>query len=160
VSERAELLADLFEKAVSELSTLLDGCTEEDWRRRCPDEERPVGVVAHHVAGGLHAQIDWLQMVARGQQLPPITAEMIDETNAGHAVRHAHHTKEETLALLQRNGATAATAIRALSDEELDRTGWMPLFGDRPLTAEEIVRFIMIRHVIQHTRSIRAALVG
>jgi hypothetical protein len=158
MSERAEWLAAKFEQATKDLAELLAPCSEQDWQKRCPDEERPVGVVAHHVAGGLHAQVGWLQMVANGQPLPPITAEQIDETNAIHAINHAHHTKEETLATLQRNSAEAATVIRGLTDEQLDRRGWMPLFGDQPLSAEEVVRFVMIRHVIVHTRSIRAAL--
>ena len=158
MSTRADELVKLFERAVGELRITLERCSAEDWLKRCPDEERSVGVVAHHVAGGLHAQIFWLQTVADGGELPPITAEMIDETNASHAIRHAHHSKEETLAVLQRNSAEGIAAIGALSDEQLARTGWMPLFGERPLTAEEIVRFVMIRHIIQHTRSIRAAL--
>jgi hypothetical protein len=160
VSPRAERLAEKFEAAIADLHTLLARCTDEDWHRRCPDEERPVGVVAHHVAGGLHAQITWLRMVANGQELPPITAEMIDETNASHAVKHAHHTRDETLATLERNTTEAATVIRGLSDEQLDRTGWMPLFGERPLTAEEVIRFVIIRHVLLHTRSIGAAVPG
>lgn len=158
MSERAEVLGTLFEKSVGELAALLEGATDADWQTRCPDEERPVGVVAHHVAGGLHAQVGWLLAVANGQPLPPITAAMIDEQNETHAARHAHHSKVETLAALQRNADMAAAAIRALSDEQLDRAGWMPLFGERPLTAEQIVRGVMIRHIIQHTRSMRAAL--
>jgi hypothetical protein len=158
MSERAEWLATTFERTVADLAALLAGCSEADWQRRCPDEERPVGVVAHHVAGGLHAQVEWLRLVANGKPLPPVTAEMIDETNAEHAVRHAHHTKDETLATLRRNSAEAAAVIRALTDEQLDRQGSMPLFGERPLSAEEVVRYVMIRHVIGHTRSIRAAL--
>ena len=158
MSERAEHLAQQFERAIAALSDVLAACSDEDWRKRCPDEERPVGVVAHHIAGGLHAQVTWLQMVANGQQLPPITAEMIDETNASHAVKHAHHSREETLATLRRNADAAAAVIRSLSDEQLARQGWMPLFGERPLSTEEVVRGVLIRHVLIHTSSIRAAL--
>jgi uncharacterized damage-inducible protein DinB len=157
MSERADWLAEHFGHAVDVLRDLLAECTDEDWQQRCPDEERPVGVVAHHVAGGLRVQTTWLQTVASGQQLPPVTTEMIDEQNAGHAVKHAHHSKEETLATLRRNSAEAASVIRGLTDAQLDRQGWMPLFGERPFSAEEIVRYVIIRHIITHTRSIRAA---
>jgi hypothetical protein len=160
MSERAEALASQFEAAYNELIAAIEACTDSQWHTRCPDEERSVGVVAHHVAGALRAAAGWVRTVVAGQPLPPLTAEYIDQLNAQHAERHSGHSRDETVALLRQNGQEAAALVRGLSDDELDRTGSAPLFGPTPVTAANIVKGTLIAHTKQHLRSIRAALQG
>jgi hypothetical protein len=59
--------------------------------------------------------------LAEGKPVAGVTWDAVDEMNAGHAKEHDAVTKEAALELPQRNSMAAAAAIRALSDEELDR---------------------------------------
>lgn len=158
MSERAEALASRFAAANDEFVATIEECTDAQWRTTCPDEERPVGVVAHHVAGAQRAAAGWMQAVASGQPLPPLTIELINQLNARHAERHSTTGKDETVALLRHNGQETAALIRALSDAELDRTGSAPLFGPNPISAEQIISHVLIAHIMGHLRSIRQAL--
>ena len=56
------------------------------------------------------------------------------ELNASHAQDQAGVTKAATLELLRRNTPNPAAAVRAFTDEELDRAklGLMELVGTRP----------------------------
>ena len=49
---------------------------------------------------------------------------------------HDAVTKEAALDLLRSNSAAAAAAIRALSDEELDRAAPASLYADAPVTCQ------------------------
>lgn len=158
MSERAEALASRFEAANNEFIATIEGCTDAQWHMKCPDEDRPVGVVAHHVAGAQRAAAGWMRVVAEGQPLPPLTMELIDQLNARHAERHSTIGKDETVALLRQNGQETAALIRALSDVELDRTSSAPLFGPNPVSAEQIITHVLIAHIKGHLRSIRQAL--
>lgn len=160
MSERADALASQFEAATNEFISAIEGCTDAQWRIKCPDEDRPVGVVAHHVAGAQRAAAGWMRTVAEGQALPPLTLELIDQLNARHAERHGDVSKDETVALLRQNGHDVAALIRALSDDALDRTGSAPLFGPNPVSTEQIITYVLIAHVKGHLRSIRGALHG
>jgi hypothetical protein len=67
-------------------------------------------------------------------------------------------TREEALALLRRNSAAAADAIRALSDEELDRAAPASLYGDAPVTSQFVLEDHAVRHSYHHLARIRGAL--
>ena len=67
-------------------------------------------------------------------------------------------TKETALNLLQRNSATAAAAIRALSDAELDRAAPVSLYSDAPLTCQFVLEDHAVRHSYHHLARIRGAL--
>ncbi len=68
--------------------------------------------------------------------------------------QYANCTKQETLALLRKNAATAAGTVRGLSDEQLDRSA--PVLGGPPMTAQQMVERVLIGHVQEHHGSIRA----
>ena len=158
-SERAQALADQFAAANNEMIATVEGCSESQWQMKCADEDRPVAVVAHHVAGAYRAVSGWVRAVATGQTLPPtLTHEYIDDINASHAAKHATPTQAEVLARLRFNGAAATEMIRGLSDDELDRTGSAPLFGERPLAARTVIKHVLIAHITGHLKSINATL--
>ena len=158
MSERAQELAARFEKANDEFIAIVQGCTDEQWHTSVPDDGRSVALVAHHVAGAYRAIASWVRMIAEGQPLPPMTQEMIDEGNAQFAAQRPNPTRQETVDLLRRNGERAASLVRGLSDEQLDRTGSTPLFGPNPLSAEQVIRGTLLGHLRGHRRSIEAAL--
>jgi hypothetical protein len=60
------------------------------------------------------------------------------------------------LALLQRNSTAAAVAIRALSDEQLDRAALVSLNGDAPLTCQFLLEDHAVRHSYHHLAALRA----
>ena len=154
---RAEDLVKRFEQTNQDLIKTVEGCSDAQWRAQCAGEKWPVGVAAHHVAGG-HEQIAGLALaIATGQPLPPITEEMMNQGNADHAKQFANCSKAETLDLLRSGGAKAASIIRGLSDAQLDRTGDFPAAGPDPVSAQWAAE-ITITHAQEHLTSIRAAI--
>jgi len=158
MSERSEALAQQFEQVTSALASLIESCSDQQWRSHCAGETWPVGVTAHHVASGHIAAAPFVEMLANGQPLPPLTAEMLDQMNAQHASEHANCTRAETLALLRANSATTARMLRGLSDEQLDRSAPIPLLGGATVTAEQFGNGLLVQSVQEHVDSIRAAL--
>ena len=67
-------------------------------------------------------------------------------------------TKEAALELLRRNSAAAAAAIRALSDEELERAAPASLYANAPITCQFMLEDHAVRHSYHHLARIRAAL--
>lgn len=154
MASRAESLARQFEETNAAVIRTVEGLSEAQWRMPCPHEGRTVVVVAYHVALSHAPILDAIQTLAAGQPLPPVTMAMIDARNAQEAEQHAACTRAETSDLLRRNGQAAAAALRALSDEQLARTG--TLLGQET-SARQIAEGILIGHPRQHLASIQAA---
>jgi hypothetical protein len=114
-------------------------------------------VAAHHVAVSHPALSGLIQAIGNGQPLPPITAELRYQGNAQHAQQFAGCTKEETLELLRANGAAAAAAVRGLIDEQLERTGTVPVFGNTSVSAQQVIERVLIGHLGMHLPSMKAA---
>ena len=78
--------------------------------------------------------------------------------NAAHAKEFEAVSKEDTLELLRKNSAAAASAIRALTDDELDQAAPVSLNANAPLTCQFIVEDHAVRHSYHHLALIRTAL--
>jgi hypothetical protein len=157
MSARAETLAKQFEAKAAEMTATLEKLTDADWKKITAAEKWSVGVTAHHVAGAHEPITGILRAVAAGQTLPEFTAAMLDEMNATHAREHANCTRAETLALHKKGVADATAAVRALSDAELDRKG--KIMKEMPeMTAQQVVEGVLISHVDEHLKSIRATI--
>src|SRR5438876_1236405 len=120
---RVETLAAQFEAATNEAIQEVQNCSDAKWRLATPNDGRTVGVLAHHIATGDVPIFGLVDAIANGQAMPPITPEMIDQGNALHAQQFANVTKAETVQLLKQNSSTALSALRSLSDEQLDKSG-------------------------------------
>ena len=83
---------------------------------------------------------------------------MVDQMNAQHSREHANCGREETLDLMQRNSALVVSAIRELSDAELDQAAPVSLHWDAPLTAQYFIEEHPLSHPYGHLASIRAAI--
>ena len=103
-------------------------------------------------------EIQLAQLLAGGQPITGVTWDVVAELNAGHAKEFEAVTKEAVLELLQRNSTAAAAAIRALSDEQLDRAAPVSLNGDAPLTCQFMLEDHAVRHSYHHLAVIRKAL--
>jgi hypothetical protein len=154
---RAEALAERFEAINREFIATVEAASPEDWGRTCQAEDWSVGVTAHHIGVSSGAVAGFVQAIATGQEVPPITKEMIDEGNAQHAVEYATCTKEETLELLRRGGEQAASILRGLSDEQLDRTAVLAAMGGAEVSAQQMTEMVLIGHAENHLQSIRSA---
>jgi uncharacterized damage-inducible protein DinB len=157
-SRQSSLLADRLEWGARALASFASVLTEEEWQRRIPRDGRTVGVVVHHVASVYPIEIQLAQTLAGGQPITGVTPDDIDAMNAAHAREHAAVTKQVALDLLRRNSAVAAAAIRALTDEDLDRAAAASLYANAPVTCQFVLEDHAVRHSYHHLARIQAAL--
>ena len=155
---RASALADRLEQGARALATFASGLTEEQWQTRVPKDGRKVGVTVHHVASVYPIEIQLAQVLAGGNPVTGVTWDVVHEMNAGHARENDAVTKEAAVDLLQRNSAAAAAAIRALSDEALDRAAPASLYSEAPITCQFMLEDHAVRHSYHHLARLRAAL--
>ena len=158
MSKRAENLAEALEKGAAALTNFATNLTESQWQTPVPKDGRKIGVIVHHVATVYPLEVSLAQDVGRGKAVVDLNWEFIHKMNAGHAAENGAATKEETINLLKQNSAAAATAIRALTDDELDTAVPVSLYGDAPLTCQFILEDHAVRHSYHHLARLRAAL--
>lgn len=158
MSNRSEALAAHLEAGASALAAFAATLSEAEWRTRVPHDGRKIGVVVHHVASVYPIEIHLAQSLAAGKPITGLTWDAVSTMNSGHAIENDGVTKEAALALLASNSAAAAAAIRALSDEELDRAAPVSLNSDAPLTCQFMLEDHAVRHSYHHLAAIRAAL--
>jgi hypothetical protein len=158
MSQRANALAERLEQGASALAAFAGALTDAQWQTRIPGDGRTVGVIVHHVASVYPLEIQLAQTVAEGKPVADVNWDVVHEMNAKHARDNDVVTKEEALDLLWRNSAAAAAAIRALSDEDLDRAAPVSLNANAPLTCQFVIEDHAVRHSYHHLTRIKAAL--
>jgi hypothetical protein len=158
MSKRSENLAARVEAGAAALATFATTLTEMEWQTRVPKDGRKIGVVVHHVASVYPVEVHLAQTLAAGKAVTGLTWDAVAEMNSGHAKENDGISKEATLALLASNSVAAAAAIRALSDEDLDRAAPVSLNSDATLTCQFMVEDHAVRHSYHHLAKIRAAL--
>jgi len=151
---RAESLAKKYEAKAAELTATIQKLSDADWKKVTAAEKWPVGVTAHHVAGGHEPISGIVKTIASGQSIPNFTPGMLDEMNAKHATDFAGCTKAETLALHEKGVKAAAAVVRGLGDADLDKSGTV-LTGIPAMTAQQAIEGILINHIDDHMGSIR-----
>lgn len=157
-SERSGALADDLAQANDEALVFARGCTDEQWGRTVPGEGWTVGVVLHHIAEGHAHGVRWMGEMASGRGVRD-TAEEIDKENAAHAVRAEDTGRDETVALLEANGAALVDVLRRMSDEDLDRPAPFGPAGGRVFRTEELA-VVPARHTREHLAHARGAVAG
>lgn len=159
VSRRAGLLADRIEEGAALLAAFAEGLSEKEWRTPVSaTDSRPVGLIVHHVASMYPVEIDVARAVAGGNAVTEVTWEAVAGLNAKHAQEHAAETKAGAIELLRRNSREAASAVRAFTDEELDRAAPFSLSFGAPVTAQFVIEDHALRHSWHHLARIRKAL--
>ena len=158
-SRRSALLADRIEEGAALLAAFAEGLSEEEWRAPVSaTDRRSVGQIVHHVASMYPIEIDVARAIATGKVVTDVTWEAVAQLNAKHAHEHAEETKTTTLELLRRNSREAADAVRAFTDEELDRAAPFSLSFGAPVTAQFVIEDHALRHSWHHLAHIRTAL--
>ncbi|HET7697750.1 MAG TPA: DinB family protein [Vicinamibacterales bacterium] len=157
-SRRAGALAERLEAGARALAALAASLTDAQWRSRIRGDGRRIGVVVHHVASVYPIEIQLAQKLAAGSPITGVTWNDIHAMNGAHAAEHDGAAKAATLDLLARNSAAAAAAIRALSDEELDRAAPASLYADAPVTCQFMLEDHAVRHSYHHLAAIAQTL--
>jgi|SRR5882724_9484472 len=157
VGRRAKSLADRIEEGAADLAAFAEGLSEAEWRAPVPEsgkDGRSVGVIVHHVASVYPIEIDLARTVASGKAVADVTWEVVAELNA----KHAQEQVGVTLELLRRSSREAAAAVRAFTDDELDRAAPFSLSYGAPVTAQFVIEDPALRHSWHHLARIRTAL--
>ncbi|HEY9518217.1 MAG TPA: DinB family protein [Gemmatimonadales bacterium] len=158
MSQRANALAERLEQGAGNLATLASALTDGQWNSRLPGDGRKIGVVVHHVATMYPLEIQLAEILAGGKPVTGVTWDDVHRMNAAHAAEFDAVTREVAVALLRKNSAAAAAAIRALGDAELDRAAPVSLNAEAPLTCQFMLEDHAVRHSYHHLERIRAAL--
>jgi len=151
---RAESLAKKYEAKAAELTATIQKLSDADWKKVTTAEKWPVGVTAHHVAGGHEPISGIVKTLAAGQSISGFSMSMLDDMNAKHAKDFAGCTKAETLALHEKGVKAAVAVVRSLGDADLDKSGTV-LVGLPAMTAQQAIEGILINHIDDHMGSIR-----
>ena len=158
MSRRAESLADRIEEGAAGLAAFAEGLSEAEWSMPVSaTDHRSIGVVVHHVASVYPVEIDLARAIASGKAVTDVTPEVVNGMNARHAEDQAGVTKAATLELLRRNSHEAAAAVRAFTDDELDRAAPFSLSFGAPVTAQFVIEDHAQRHSWHHLARIRKA---
>ena len=158
LSRRAEAFAVRLEAGAAALSAFAASLTDAEWKLRVPKDGRSVGVVVHHVASMYPLEVELARSLAQGKPIAGVTWDVVDAINRDHARDNDGVSKDVALDLLAKNSASAAAAIRAFTDEELDRAATVSLNSDAPLTCQFMLEDHAVRHSYHHLARIKAAL--
>jgi hypothetical protein len=156
MGKRSNAIAERLEQGAHALESLANGLTPAQWQKRVKDG-RKIGVVVHHVANMYPLEIQLAQGLAAGKPIAGVTWDDVHAMNAAHAKEFDGVTREDAIALLRKNSAAAAAAIRALSDAELDNGSTISLNSDAPLTCQFMLEDHAMRHSFHHAAAIRKA---
>jgi hypothetical protein len=157
---RATLLAQRIEQGAGALAEFAQGLSDAHWRKTVPHDGRQVGVIIHHVSSMYPIEIHLALEIASGKPVTGVTWGGVADMNAEHAQEHVAVGKQETIEFLRRNSHAAAEAVRAFTDEQLDRAAPVSLNDDAPLTAQFLIEDHALRHSWHHLAKIKAALRG
>jgi hypothetical protein len=159
MSQRSTELARQFEEAVAVFSETVEECSER-WGAVCNAEGWTIAQVAQHVAGQFPLEMEFIVAAAEARPMPSYTWDDIDSKNESRAARNRDVTPDDVLRELQTGAAMTAAYIRALSDEQLDRTGQLGLADGASVSTQQLIEGpVLIAHVTGHLESIRGATV-
>ena len=158
VNPRARALAERLEEGARALAALANALTDAQWHTRVLNDGRTIGVVVHHVASVYPLEIQLAQTLAAGQPVTGVTMDDVHAMNAAHAGEYEAVTRDAAIDLLRHNGAEAAAAIRALSDNDLDRAAAASLYSNAPVTCQFMLEDHAVRHSYHHLASIQRTL--
>lgn len=160
-NRRAELLADRIEEGAARLADFAGRLTEAEWSAPTIEggkQGRAAGVIVHHVASMYPIEIGVAQAVASGKSVTDVTWDVVAGLNAKHATDSAGTGPAETIELLIKNSREAAAAVRALTDDELDRAAPFSLNAGAPVTAQFVIEDHALRHSWHHLARLREVL--
>ncbi len=158
MSKRSDLLAQRVADGAQNLIDFASGLTDAQWNTTCGGEHRSVGTLVHHVGTMYPIEADVVNALATNGSAPGVTWDVVDNINADHASTNSATSKQAAIDLIRTNSIAAVDAVRALTDEQLDRTAPNELHWLAPMTVQFFVEQHPIAHPFIHLQSIKAAL--
>jgi hypothetical protein len=156
MSARGRELATRLEVINQQVIDMVSGDT--DLSVTCPSEGWTAAAVGAHIGGAHRGILEGLiQPLVAGREIPSSVGPS-DEGNAKQAAENAALSREQVLTLLRDHGAMATAYLRTLSDESLDRTVTLPVFGENPVTVQQVIEWVLIGHASDHANSLRRGL--
>jgi hypothetical protein len=149
-------IARLVRERVATLDALVRGGTDEHWRRICPGEGWSVGLETYHVGLGLARQGGWIVDRIGGAPPHDFSWDETNQLNALVARTEGWRVKGNVLAFLGEQTDRVARLLLRLGPADWDMDAMT--YGDKRRSAEFVMRVIALRHIDDHTRSIRAGL--
>ena len=155
MQQRSHELAARLEAGAEALAQYAESLNDAEWRLAIPHDGRSVGIVVHHVANMYPIEIQLAQALAAGSAIEGVSWADVHAINAAHAKEFAGVDKATALAALRAASGAAAAAVRALTNEELDRAAPVSLNSAAPLTCQFFVEDHALRHSFHHLAAIR-----
>jgi hypothetical protein len=156
---RAEELAQKLEQVNQECIEAVAGAQNGGLSAICPVEGWTAAALGAHIAGGHTGILESLIKPAiEGREIPPFSLADFDAPNAKAAAENVAMPQEQVLAMLREHGTQAAAYLRLLSDDDLDRPTKFPSMGDQPVTAQQLIEWVLIGHPAEHGQSLRQGL--
>lgn len=157
MGERSAKLADQFDQAINDFAKTVEGCSDQQWKATT-GEGYTVAALAQHVSGQFPLESEYITAAAEGKTMPSYSWDDINGMNDGRAGKNTNVSKADVIKELRDKSAPVSAYIRALSDEQLDRTGNLALAGGAAVSAEQLITGgVLIEHVTGHQKSIEAA---
>jgi DinB family protein len=152
---RAEVWSRLSAR-VRTLEQLMGSATIEQWTLPCEAEGWSVGLVGCHVGLGLRRQAGWLERVAAGGKPHDFSWDRTHKLNALVQRRVLRPDRAEVLRSLAAGLDRWHRLLGTMTESELARTAFRQ--GPNERSVEWVAGVLAVRHIDEHTRSIRTAL--
>jgi uncharacterized damage-inducible protein DinB len=154
---RAESLANQFEQAVADFAQIIEQIPHDQWTAQGGPEGWTVAGVAQHVSGQFPLEMEYITAAAEGKQMPAYSWDDINAKNESRAAKNSAASKADVLRELRDGASSTAAYVRALSDEQLARTGSLALAGGASVSAQQLIEGgVLIDHVRGHLKSLQA----
>lgn len=143
---------------ISELDEILRRATTEQWQLRCEGEGWSVGLVGCHVGLGLRRQVKWIERVLRGRQAHDFRWERAHAINA--LVQRQVLVPDRSIVFrsLEAGRERWRRLLERMTDGDLSRIAFRMDPHER--SVEWVTGVLVVRHIDEHMRSMRAALGG
>ncbi len=149
-------LSRLIRERVASLDELVRDTTAEEWSRICPGEGWPVGLETYHIGLGLARQGGWIIDRLGGAPPHDFSWDDTNELNALVARTEGWRVRSNVLAFVREQTDRVVRLMLRMSAE--DWAADAMTYGERRRSAEFVMKVIAVRHLDDHTRSIREAL--
>ena len=158
MSRRADAFAERCETAMQSVVDLVTGVSPDTLHRSCEAEGWTAAAVAAHIAMSQDFIIDRVRRIVEDEEFPLFDEAALHGGNARAAEANADLSTDQVIALVWDHGARVAEYLRGLSDDDLDRTKLIPVMGETPVAAWQVIERVLLGHTEAHLQSLRQSL--